>query len=278
MANTFELVTSLRYDPKLSDTPWNNWEDNPRSALFFLPYHYDRLDEAARRFEWLEAIQALESKGGRAQGIAFLKAFCEQGVENNREPLRIRITLSREGGIKATHHPTVRMDNDLIYAATFKPNSIGTFNFPKRQYMVYIDTKHTPLSMYTSYKTTERAHYDAARDRLGITANKPEEVILYNREGDVMEGSVRNIAFWRADRWVTPSLESGCLPGTTRRWLIEHGLVDEGRIRLSDVQFGEWVLLFNGVEGCLLGVVSARSLSNWHGPQLSPPRSRHYGI
>ena len=68
-----------------------------------------------------------------------------------------------------------------------------------------------------------------------------------------METSIRNIAFWREGRWVTPLLQAGCLPGITRRLLLEEGKVEEGEILITDLKVGEILLLSNGVEGVRLG-------------------------
>ena len=84
--------------------------------------------------------------------------------------------------------------------------------------------------------------------------------MLYNERGEVMEGSVRNVAFWRGENergdgggWVTPPDRSGGLPGTVRRYLLERGMMKEGVIRVSDVRIGEYVLLSNGWDGTILG-------------------------
>lgn len=45
------------------------------------------------------------------------------------------------------------------------------------------------------------------------------------------------------------------LAGTVRRFLLEHGHAVEGDVPLSEVQVGEWVLLCNAVEGCVVGIV-----------------------
>ncbi|KAF8587226.1 D-aminoacid aminotransferase-like PLP-dependent enzyme, partial [Ramaria rubella] len=258
MAVNFELFTSLRYDARLRDANWNNVLGSSPSALFFLPYHLDRFILAAEYFQWPLAIQVL-GKPERVHAMTLLQHLCQDCVNHNtntEQPLRIRIKLSRDGLLKAEAFPTLPLTHDLLHASTFNPAFSASFRFPARQLRVYLDTESTPQSEYTAYKTTLRAHYDAARARVGIISPiAPEEVLLYNTSGCVMEGSVRNVAFWRGERWVTPGLESGCLAGTMRRWLLEQGRVVEGEVRRKDVRVGEWVLLCNGVEGCLLGVV-----------------------
>jgi len=80
-----------------------------------------------------------------------------------------------------------------------------------------------------------------------------------------METSIRNIAFIRGEppRWVTPRTDSGCLSGIMRRWLLENSRIreaDEGELMKEDLVEGEYVLTFNGVEGCRLGRVRLNSI------------------
>lgn len=86
---------------------------------------------------------------------------------------------------------------------------------------------------------------------------------MWNEAGEVTEGSIRNVAFWRQwgnskEGWVTPNLSTGCLGGTVRRWMIEAGNVREGNILAADVKTAEWVLLSNGVEGASIGQIADR--------------------
>lgn len=153
--------------------------------------------------------------------------------------------------------PVPRIPNSLVLAATINPIT----GDPQPTVSVHLDTQQTPSSIFTSSKTTNRGHYDAARARVnispvGIPQPIPADVLLYNSHNQLTETSIRNVAFFRLDRWITPSLETGCLSGIMRRSLLEQGLVVEGNLDKEDVQLGEIVLLFNGVEGCSLGRIT----------------------
>ena len=126
-------------------------------------------------------------------------------------------------------------------AASPSPVPSGSSTSPPQPVLsVYLDSKSTPHTFYTEHKTTRRAHYDAARGRIGLGADRtvPKEVILWNESGEIMEGSARNVAFWRPwnnddDQtdskesplygWVSPANSSGGLTGTMRRWMMENG-------------------------------------------------------
>lgn len=153
--------------------------------------------------------------------------------------------------------PVPRIPTSVIHAVTINPMTDN----PQPTVFVHLDTQKTPSSIFTSTKTTNRVHYDAARARAGIPPvgtpqPVPVDVLLYNSDNQLTETSIRNIAFFRSDRWITPSLETGCLSGIMRRLLLEQGLIVEGNLNKDDVKLGEVVLLFNGVEGCSLGRIT----------------------
>ncbi|KZS93305.1 D-aminoacid aminotransferase-like PLP-dependent enzyme [Sistotremastrum niveocremeum HHB9708] len=249
MSNDFQLFTSLRYDPALILTSWNN-----RSPLMLLDFHLDRLRQAARTFQWPNAIKTMDDEKAREK----LRAICKKAVQSftgEEQCLRIRILLSEAGELSSEAYPATWFPYDLLHYATFNPDEPGS-PIPEPSLALYLDTEATPSSLFTSTKTTSRAHYDNARNRVGIKdRSEPKEVILFNERGEVTEGSVRNVAFWRDGIWITPGVDSGCLPGTVRRWMLERGKMKEGLVKKDTLKNGEWVLLSNGVDGVQLGKI-----------------------
>jgi 4-amino-4-deoxychorismate lyase len=137
----------------------------------------------------------------------------------------------------------------------------GAPPYPELLYTVYLDNTPITPSVFTSYKTTKREHYSAARNRANIQSRSElKEIILYNNIDQIMEGSVTCIAFWRDGTWLMPSLEAGGLAGVDRRWLLEQGKVKEGNIMKTDIKDGEYVLLTNGFIGAQLGKVTLETL------------------
>ena len=128
---------------------------------------------------------------------------------------------------------------------------------------IYVDTEAITSSIFTTTKTTFRSVYDHARMRNGNRSQpgsdwSGSDILLYNDKGFITEATIFNVAFYRSSKWITPSANSGCLPGVMRRWLLQSCRIseDESRCLTKDsIQPGEWVLLFNGVQGCRLGKV-----------------------
>jgi branched-subunit amino acid aminotransferase/4-amino-4-deoxychorismate lyase len=145
---------------------------------------------------------------------------------------------------------------------------------------VFLDVAPTNISGTAYYKHTNRDRYMAARKRVGIDSSASvDEVLLWNTEGEVTEGSLRTISVWRDGGWVTPPLSSGCMDGSVRRWMLSTRKVREARILKGDLRPGEWVLTSNGIEGCCFGkfVMMERDLFNstmrGHGQDTLPGHS-----
>ena len=143
-----------------------------------------------------------------------------------------------------------------------KPPSI--IDQGERNYLnIYLDNEAITPSIFTITKTTFRNVYDHARTRNEKSLQpgsvwSGSDVIIYNDKGCIMEATIFNVAFYRSSKWVTPSTNSGCLPGVMRRWLLQSYRISEdetGCLTKDSIKPGEWVLLFNGVQGCRLGKI-----------------------
>lgn len=128
---------------------------------------------------------------------------------------------------------------------------------------IHVDKDPTNPSVFTRTKTTFRTVYDEARLRnalqpLTTAAGRSSEVLMHDVQGFAMEASIFNVAFLRGSRWITPHEKTGCLPGVARKWLLENGRIYEdvdASLTIGNIKTGEFVLLFNSVQGCRLGQI-----------------------
>ncbi|KAF8899095.1 aminotransferase class IV-domain-containing protein [Infundibulicybe gibba] len=261
--SSYELLSTTRYDDFLLSLKWNNDTDGP-SPLLLLPYHLRRLVAAAQTHAWPQAEAALTYDG--------LRSACHSAVATHSNTnataqpsraFRIRITVSKSGLIAASATPMPSLTADPTSASFFNPTSDNASLFGPVM-TIYLDSKPTPPSKFTITKTTQRTVYDDARLRAEIPhitdpRSKQLDVLLFNPESMVTETSIFNIAFYRSPFWVTPAESTGCLPGVLRRWLLEQGRIHEtedNSMTIDSVQDGDWILLFNGAQGCRLGRIS----------------------
>ncbi|TVY80495.1 Aminodeoxychorismate lyase [Lachnellula suecica] len=275
----FQLFSSLRYDPLLSPLSINTeaWDGDIKyfSPFYMLPYHRDRMLQAAEHFGWTAAADAIRSPDGFTH---LLKKLTKAISTESTNPLRVRVLLSKDGTITVESNPTPESCREALYPTRLPPpksaskmkvspltggalelgdNDTVHGDPPlSNPFEVIPDTSKTAPSPYTSYKTTSRDMYTDARHRVGIedpTARK--EVLLVSESGEVMEGSLTSPYFWREGRWTTPRVASGGQIGTTRRWALEKGFCVEGVVNVDSLVDGEECWISNGVRGFLPGKV-----------------------
>ncbi|KAJ7040344.1 aminotransferase class IV-domain-containing protein [Mycena alexandri] len=262
MSESFDLLTTTRWDPYLDRLAWNNYDKQP-SRFLLLAFHLDRLQQAAAAHEWPAAVAALSYPALHEKCQAAVASY---DAVNAPEALRIRITLSRAGLLTVTAFPIPPFKSDPTSPSFFKPlTDSATLYGPALA--LFADTQPMPPpNLFTSTKTTERTLYNAARTRVGLSPTSTDahaDVLLYNPADQITESSVANVAFYHVDTWVTPPLASGCLPGVLRRWLLQHKRIREAEphelATKAALRPGHWVLLFNSLYGCRLGRIADAS-------------------
>lgn len=105
-------------------------------------------------------------------------------------------------------------------------------------------------SLWLRHKTTNRAFYDAPRQR-AHAAQGVDEVLFCNERGELTEGSITNLFIERAGRLLTPPLSSGLLAGTLRAELLATGKAQEQLLTPADLETADAIWLGNSVRGLL---------------------------
>ncbi|GFN20712.1 hypothetical protein AtubIFM55763_009827 [Aspergillus tubingensis] len=260
----FKIISSLRYDPALSTigkrAAARTTPDPLTTPYYLLPYHQERLRNAAACFSWEKALAFL--KQDTNQFVEILNTF----IPDNTKPWRLRILLDSTGTCEVEVNPTTSM-NPLNYLTPTETNLQST------AWRVYIDSERISPSVFTTHKTTARDFYTAARLRSGIVSFvEPAEVLLINPAGEIMEGSITTPYFRRRDTtegegkpaWITPPLSSGGNAGTTRQYALAQGFCAEDTIAATDLVDGEECWLSNGVRGFIRGQIVLRGIDEPH--------------
>ena len=255
-APTFELFSSLRYDPLLVDVKANTsllQDDGASSAtssgspFYILPYHRDRILQAAEHFGWDDAASKIRGP----DGLALLSKHLDTAIQDRQPgPLRVKLLLDHVGSMKVETSPAAPVSEFNLFPARLPPPqdteplkvspltggalTLGgndtVHGDPPTQdtWDILLDTARTEPTPYTSYKTTSRNMYDSARVNVGIKEfTEPREVLLVSdKDGAIMEGSLTSVYFWRDGQWVTPKVQDGGQIGTTRRWALEKKYVN----------------------------------------------------
>jgi para-aminobenzoate synthetase/4-amino-4-deoxychorismate lyase len=150
---------------------------------------------------------------------------------------RIRLLMNRQGQVtietaEVDLLPFVDSPEDLAFG--MNPVHVVVSNRP---------VSRTEVSLY--HKTTQRGIYDAALgDAPGV-----DDVLLINDRGEVTESTIANLAVRFGDVWLTPPLDSGCLPGVYRAELLGRGYLEEAPIPMGDLAAAGDIALINSVRG-----------------------------
>jgi len=182
----------------------------PAEGWYLLGRHLGRLEHSAGHFGFAFPPQvigaALEAVAAAGQG-----------------PLRVRLLLARDGGVRTEHTPLDLTERRLTVRLASAP----------------ID----PSDVFLFHKTTNRDVYDRARRR------DCDDVILWNPAGEVTESTIMNLVVEIEGRRVTPPIECGLLPGTMRAELLATGAVSEARVTIEQARAAGRFWLVNSVRG-----------------------------
>jgi para-aminobenzoate synthetase/4-amino-4-deoxychorismate lyase len=102
-----------------------------------------------------------------------------------------------------------------------------------------------PAEVWLFHKTTRRAPYDRRR----LRRPDVDDVVLVSTRGEVTESTIANLAVRIDDRWVTPPIEAGLLPGTFRAVLLREGTLVERVVTVDELRRADDVALINSVRG-----------------------------
>lgn len=264
-SQSFQIISSLRYDPALPYAVAQQAADSyprPLTPYYLLPYHQDRLANAARQFNWQNALFYLE------QDLDKFHSTLDSFIPDRTKPWRLRIVIENKAtptaGLTVEANPTPPIDPRQLLLPL-----AGTHSAQASVWRVYVDSQPTVPSAFTTHKTTAREYYTAARHRAGIMSPQEQaEVLVVNPTAEVMEGSITTPYFRRrgpppsgsdgdnsGPEWVTPPLESGGNAGTTRRYALAQGFCTEEVVPAAGLVDGEECWLSNGVRGFMRGIV-----------------------
>lgn len=184
----------------------------PEEGFLLLEKHLDRLQYSADFFGFPLDRSALEKQ--------LLLDF--ENPEAKGGNLRVRLTLKRQGQAQWTKTPC-------------SPTRGGSFALSPDP----VDSR----DLFLFHKTTHRKVY---QDR---TLEGVDFTLLQNERGELTEFTIGNLLIRKGDRWLTPPLDCGLLPGVYRAHLQEQGEVQEAVLYKKDLREADQVFLINGVRG-----------------------------
>lgn len=258
------VFTTVRWDPTLLSSEDNTKAScNRPSPFYMLEHHWTRLQVA----KWHVSL----ARGSPAELLMNLQSGVQQWHASNPtekpDSLRIKLRIYKDGKMSIELMPVDRIPMCRLFPTTFSSPPFA--NGPT--WTVVLDNRGTEKGAATMYKTNDRTMYERARSVAGITSfYQAKEVLLWNTEDEILDGSISTPYFWRNGRWITPASSSGGQQGTTRRWALERELCVEDCIKRQDMKDGEIIYLSNAVRGYFPARYTAQSSESTAEPNEPP--------
>jgi branched-chain amino acid aminotransferase len=176
-------------------------------AIFRLDRHLARLHEAAETLGIARELTNFD-----------LETACHDVLKaNNLSEARIRLMVTAGEGDIIPNPDTCSDITVFIVAQKLVPLSAESYRQGSKAILSsYRRNSRSPLSRLksTSYLENVLARHEARE--AGV-----DEAVLLNETGFVAEGSSTNIFLLSCQMLITPSIESGALPGITRETILE---------------------------------------------------------
>jgi para-aminobenzoate synthetase/4-amino-4-deoxychorismate lyase len=201
-----------------------------------LELHLARLARSAAHFAY--PFDTAHAQAAR-QTLSVLTQAHPQGV------FKVRLLLDAQGQVRAEAAPL--------------PSACAT------PLQVALATHAMPAAdEFIRHKTTQRSAYDAFKARPGFF-----DTLLFNAQGELTEFTIGNLAvrLQGDERWYTPPVSAGLLPGVMRESLLAQGKLTERSISLHDLPKVCEMALINSVRGWVLVQLHA---ADTPGVQTSP--------
>jgi branched-chain amino acid aminotransferase group I len=175
--------------------------------LFLLDRHLKRLYEAA---EVIGMRQKLD-------GIDLEKACVEALQANKLKEARVRLTVTNGESAALPWTDAGGAPNIVVTAVPYTPFTAEKY---ARGFKVGIaSVRRARQSVVSNMKSINYLLNVMAR--MEAASNGMDETILLNDGGYIAEGGGSNIFFVEGERLITPSTDSGIIPGVTREVIME---------------------------------------------------------
>jgi para-aminobenzoate synthetase/4-amino-4-deoxychorismate lyase len=150
------------------------------------------------------------------------------------KPHRLRLALSQDGQIATQLMP-------------LQPPAM-------QEGQVRVLVAQTPVvieALFLQHKTTHRAPYDAAW-RVAEAAGA-FDTLFFNPQGELTEGARSNVFIQQAERWYTPPLACGLLPGVMRQVILNDAAwaAREKVLTIDDLRMADAVMVCNALRGAM---------------------------
>lgn len=223
----------------------------------FTDLHWQRMHKGAQ----LLGLQL----PAKQEWLALIHAFIHQTQETASYALRI--TLS--GGAPLADNPSQILLHRRSVPYTCEQHTLGI-------QLHLLPCPKNEQSLLCSIKSTNYLENILAKEE--ASRHGCEEGLWLNTRGFLTEGTMSNLFFFKKGTLFTPSLSSGCLPGTRRQIVLDLANsykmpTQEGLYTISDLLSSDEIFMTNS----LMDIMPVRDVNGSAFP-VSPPGTRDSGM
>jgi len=201
----------------------------------FVDLHWQRMNKGAE-FLGLKLP-------GKAEWVKRVKEFVEETTVTS--PYALRVTLS--GG-----SPLANLSSQLLFHKRTIPYTRAQYTLGIRLH--FLPSPRNEQSPLVSIKSTNYLENILAKEE--SIRNGAEEGLWANTKGYICEGTMSNLFYIKDQILFTPSLVSGCLPGTRRQIILNLALAlqiptYEGLYPFSSLLEADEIFMTNALMGIM---------------------------
>ena len=171
-------------------------------------------------------------------------------------PYALRVTLS--GG-----SPLANLPSQILFHKRALPYTLAQHSLGIRLHLL-----PSPLNEYSPLVSIKSTNYlENILAKKEAIQNDADEGLWLNTKGYISEGTMSNLFFIKGETLFTPSLASGCLPGTRRQLILDLAQslqisTYEGLYPFSDLLLADEIFMTNA----LMGIMPVRQVDNFPFP------------
>jgi branched-subunit amino acid aminotransferase/4-amino-4-deoxychorismate lyase len=207
------------------------------SKIPLLEFHWTRLEFSA---SVLSATLPSKFNAEKLHSLILDLAAVNDLVAN----ARVRVQFFRAG--EGLYLPE---DDKLGYVITMDKIENTKFELGEGLKAGIRDDCFKPVSMTSDLKTSNALLYILCSQF--AKSEGWDELIMLNADAMVCEAIHSNVFLYKEGKFVTPNLESGCVNGVMRSYLIalQQGLVEEREVHIHELLDADEIILTNAVKG-----------------------------
>lgn len=152
----------------------------------------------------------------------------------------LRINWSRGNQLHRGINVSIAQPNQQQHRFWLELNATEP-NFKSISVLISRHEKRNAYSQLSHCKTF--AYNQAIKVRREAHLAGYDDALLLGNNQEICCGSTANLLVKRKNQWLTPRLQSGCLPGVMRQQAIDQGLLKEVKLRREPENGDQWLLI-----------------------------------